>query len=374
MREQPRVRKWVGSRTRRSAAWVLFISLFVWLLILTVLTGIRLWHVPVWYLSAASDRNVAINEYRRSVGPIFVGMLQALGGGAILYGLWMNSRQYAFTQVQYLAQRLKDATTQLESDHAPTRYSAIHELEGIARANDEHRARIVETLRLHVRNRAAPSSDPPLRGRRLPDDVLTAIAVVTRLDVEEHRSSARFNLDLRGADLSRVELGDWINDARLDGANLSRKVFSGYMRIAAPGAVFHDAIFRGVTWFPNHGGGGLAGADFTGARFETSVLTSSSLDPVNLRGAVLDRVVFDHGAVSRCDLNDASIRNSKFENVTVFEYNLLAGASLDGTTLQGSHVHPWQLAEFEKARTQPADYGDMTERWQGPGGPFNPAG
>jgi uncharacterized protein YjbI with pentapeptide repeats len=74
--------------------------------------------------------------------------------------------------------------------------------------------------------------------------------------------------------------------------------------------------------------------------------------------------------LARCDLARASIRNARFTNNSVFDYNCLEGASMDGTTFEGSHVHPWQRDEFRRAKTQPSDYGDMTEQWRALGEPF----
>jgi uncharacterized protein YjbI with pentapeptide repeats len=356
-------------------ALALLLPSFLVLLALTAGVGFRLWSVPGWYLSGISDRARAINEYRTALGPIFIGMMQALGGAAILYGLWLNSREHAFTRLQHLAQRLKDATVQLESDHASTRVAAVHELEEIATTNEPKLPRILETLRLHIRNRAAPL-DPaaPVRDRLLPDDVLTALAAVTRLQAltsgDEGASSARFHLDLRGADLRGMPIGNWIRDARLDEANLSGVHFSGHLLIAAPWALFRGAVFKSVTWYPNPEGGGLMGADFSGARFDSSILTSGEPALANLKGAVFDGATFNETVLGQCDLTAASIRNARFANRSAFQYNILAAAKMDGTTFSDSHVHPWQLPEFKKARTQPADYGDMTETWRAPGGPF----
>ena len=99
------------------------------LALVTVVIGVRLWWIPEWQLRSASTPSYLvrlINDYRLAVGPLFVGMLQGLGGAAILYGLWLNVREHAFARVQHRAQRLKDATAQLESAHGSTRVAAVH--------------------------------------------------------------------------------------------------------------------------------------------------------------------------------------------------------------------------------------------------------
>jgi hypothetical protein len=336
--------------------------IFAALVAVTTFVGVRLWALPNWYLAGALDTALATNEYRAALGPIFAGLLQGLGGAAIFYGLWLNYREQSFTRMQHLSQRLKDAIVQLESDHPSTRIAALRELEEIAKTDESRLGTIVEALRLHVRNRAAPADyAAPVRGRLLPDDVLTAIGVVTRLQALKTSGAesvgVRFRLDLRGADLRGLPLGDWIHDARLDDVNLDAAHFSGQLRIAAPRGSFRGALFSGVTWYPNVDGGGVAGADFSGARFEGSLVTSPGATPANLRGVVLDSASFDGTLLSRCDLTGAFMRNCRFENGSAFDYNLLENAQMDGTTFTNSRVHPWQLQEFVKARSQPANYG-----------------
>ena len=298
---------------------------------------------------------------RLALGPVFVGMMQALGGAAILYGLWLNSREHAFTRLQHRAQRLKDATAQLESPHPSTRIAAVHEFEAIASESSADVPRIIETLRPYIRDRAAPP-DPhqPEGTRHLPDDVLPAIGVLTRLSNAEpaaERLTAPIRLDLRGADLRNVPLSDWIHQARLEGADLSGHRFShpSFSRFSAGRAVLRDVIFESQVWHPKYQGlrgedplADFGSSDLTGARF-----TGCAINDLNFQNARLDGATFEKCYITGCDFTRASMLNVRFRGGG-FDALSVAGANMEGTTFDGTSVR--QPARFAACERRPAGY------------------
>ncbi len=347
----------VRPRNPAAITWAVFIVAFASLSALTAWTALRLWWVPSWYLAATAPADIprVINEYRLALGPVFVGMMQALGGAAILYGLWLNSREHAFTRLQHRAQRLKDATAQLESPHPSTRVAAVHEFEAIASESSADVPRIIETLRPYIRDRAAPPDpDQPERPRQLPDDVLPAISVLTRLSNAEpaaERLTAAIRLDLRGADLRHLPLGDWIHQARLEGANLSGHRFSwpSFRRFSVGRAVMREVVFDSQVWHPKltlpaaDPFEGFGSSDLTGARF-----TNCAINDLNFKTARLDGATFENCHITSCDFTDASMVNVRFRKGSFDAFNV-KNADMEGTTFEGTAVrYPERFAACDR--------------------------
>lgn len=336
--------------------------LFTALAVVTMWTGVRLWRVPGWVVERG-DPVTAINAYRSAVGPIFAGLLQALGGTAVLLGLMLHWKQLRFQQLEHVRNRLSEATRQLESAHESTRLSAVHALEDIVFEHPPYAPRISQVVELHVRNRLAlaPASNRA-DGRRISEDLVFALGLVDRLSSAEGRRP-RPGLDLRGVDLRGLTIGRWINNAKLDSADLSGVTIRNWFKAeSAVGASFRGVQFVGVTIQGNAGpmGGGAVPmdydkADFTGARFKAG----SSLLNASLREAIFDDVVFEtHCALSDCDLRGALMRRVQFHAVAYFSQCRLAGADLTGTTIDPTAHLGWQMrAEFQLAKAPPQSYG-----------------
>ncbi len=313
-----------GLKARRlNFAWAALITAFCLLGVCAALVGFHLWRIPEWYLretSTTADVAGAINRYRAALAPVLVGLLQAVGGAAILYGLWLTSREQRQVRSRHVLQRMHEAIANLDSDRPATRLAAAYELETIAIELPSVAGRIIESLSVSIQHRTMPAEGAdPETPRTLGHDALTAIVVVDRLMAARGgTATVRIPWDLRGADLRALRSAGIIRSARLDGADLSGLHFTGWGGpVSARRAKLRGATFTGVTWYgsvaPNgprvpHPDVDVAEADLTGAVFDSCAVVW-----VGMNRAKLDGARFRHSLLSDCDLSDASMRGVVFE-------------------------------------------------------------
>ena len=86
------------------------------LVVLLSVAGVRLVWPPAWYLAQhPGPASVAINDYRLATGPVFVGLIQLLGGAIVVLGLWFSWLQIKLSREQHFHDLL---------------YRAVHDLGG----------------------------------------------------------------------------------------------------------------------------------------------------------------------------------------------------------------------------------------------------
>jgi uncharacterized protein YjbI with pentapeptide repeats len=357
------VRSWRGLRTSfqvflpkvRVEAWTISLVALLALGVLTVAVAFRLVWTPAWQLAGAESMvEIAqrVNDYRLALGPIFVGMLQGLAGGAILYGFWLNVREHEFSRLQNRQQRLKDAVLQLESERGATRLAALLELESVAIEDPRQLERIIDVVEVHLQTAVRPSDDlywsSPAPLRTLESDVVGAFRILGRLGQGRARP-VTLRLDLSHVDFTGVSL----DGLRFDGSDFSGSVFIGGRFPTAPRGKFRRARFEGVSLMgrgPGYGERDLDHADFTDAEFHTCTIILASL-----RFAVFDGALFTAKTSLDGDLTCASLRNARFVDAH-FHGRQMREAELDGATFVQSQL--MYGVSFEQCKSQPANYPD----------------
>jgi hypothetical protein len=203
---------------------------------------------PVWLVQhdtrpgglrqlAPSDRVNAINDVRTT-------LLQALGGGVLLLGVYLTWRQVHVSREGQLTERYTRAVEQLGSHNRGVRVAAIYALERIARDSRADLATVTEVLTAFIREQSTWQQPEPQQPDRSDADELqdgggdeaisldrqqylrfrvpdaqAALVVLGRMprDPVVPRLELR-NVDLRGSNLEGLDL----RQARLCDAHLER--------------------------------------------------------------------------------------------------------------------------------------------------------
>jgi uncharacterized protein YjbI with pentapeptide repeats len=282
------------SRTRRR--WVALGAAATVLLVIAALLLPRI--LLDWDLAGAStpDRASAVNDIR-------TGLLQALGGLAVLGGATLTWRQLQVSRSAQVTDAFGTAITQLGDANLDVRLGGIYALERIARTSPGDRQAIEEVLAHFVRNRTEHATTRAT-------DVNTALLVLGR------RSPTGGILALDRARLHDVRL----RYARLVGADL------------------HYANLDGANLF----GADLSDADLTGASLRSTVLVEASLHRADLRDAVLTGAVAGHLDLRAADLSRADLSNAYLDHAWLNQADLratdLTGATLSNADLTGAVV------------------------------------
>jgi len=260
-------------------------------------------------------------------------MAQALGGAALLIGVFVTWRRITATernveiaQEGQITERFTRAIEQLGSDKLQVRLGGIYALERIARDSERDHWPIMEVLTAYVRENwpwkegQASEEESP---RRVAAELQAILTVIGRRQRTFGKGEdERLNListDLRGANLRDAHLeGADLTEARLEEANLD-------------GAHLERARF-----FEAH----LEGADLTGAHQEGADLIGAHQERAGLGGAHQER---------------ARLTQAHLEGAYLFEAHLeeavLYGAHLEGAVLEGARLEEANLmgAHLEKA-------------------------
>jgi hypothetical protein len=211
-------------------------------------------------LDAISDRLKLQNDARAT-------LLQGLGGGVVLLGVFFTWRQLRGTQEGQITDRYTKAIDQLgaEKDLA-VKVGGVYALERIARDSPRDRRAISEVLCAYVRtaHRKTPDEVPGQALDQRAPDVSAAVAILGRWDREVSSAEDEQWRDLHGADLRDVQL----RDARLQGAYL----FGAQLqRAQLQGADLQEAR--------------LQDARLNGAYFDGTQLQRARLGGAQLQGA-----------------------------------------------------------------------------------------
>lgn len=256
-------------------------------------------------VSDPAERIRLVDERLKLQNDIRTALLQAVGGAAVLAGIFFTwqqlqtdrdqlRQQLIVTRQGQVAERFTRAIDQLSSGRLEVQLGGIYGLEQIARqaADDPQatsdRLQVYEVLAAYIRNHAAWSpAAPPLAKlgelqQRAPD-VQAALTVLAR------RATSRNDppLDLHGVDLRRAAASNanlvWVNlkGAHLEGASL--------------------------------GSARLEGASLQGAHLERTFLFDADLEGTHLEYAHLEGAILQQAHLAKATADKNTVRPKGFD-------------------------------------------------------------
>jgi hypothetical protein len=229
-------------------------------------------------LDAQNDRLKLQNDAR-------TGLIQAVGGGVVLLGVFFTWRQLQLSQQGQLTDRFTNAVGQLGHDKLDVRLGGIHGLERIAQESVEDHPAISSILSAYVRRESpwppsvsgqyredAPLASVPDMRHRAPS-IHAALIALDSCQKGRRESLRLSDTDLRKATLSGVRFDNaMMNRAHLEGAVLNGADLESALLI--------NACLDGVT---------LKNANLTNAYLWGAQLEGASdLDRANFQGASAD--------------------------------------------------------------------------------------
>lgn len=224
-------------------------------------------------------------------------MVQAMGGLAILAGLFLTAKTLRTTQEGQITDRFTKAINQLGEagpEKLAIRLGGIYALERIARDSERDHWPIMEILTAYVRENAPWKEEQSSREvipPKLATDIQAILTVLGRRTLIYGKGEAYcLNLtgtDLRGADLLKAHLeGAILTETHLEGAALrgahleKANLLVAYLNKAGLVGAHIEGGFLGGTH--------LEEATLMGTHLEGTQLVHASLDGADLRGAHLE--------------------------------------------------------------------------------------
>jgi uncharacterized protein YjbI with pentapeptide repeats len=286
-------------------------------------------------------------------------LVQALGGAALLLGLYFTARTLRIsqetlrvTQEGQITERFTQAIEHLgDHDHLMIRLGGIYALARIARDSDRDHWPIMEVLTAYVRANApwppkqaqqpadgpglegqspeihthAPSTAEDLMRQRTPIDIQAILTIIGQPTRSSNREEMN-RLDLRNTDLRFADL----HEAHLEGADL--------MGAHLEGASLRNAHLEGAFLYNAH----LEGANLIGAHLERAYLSNARLEEGDLSDAHLEGASLRNAHLEGASLHNAHL---KWENLLVADLLAadLRGAHLEGADLIGADPTVAQL-------------------------------
>jgi hypothetical protein len=224
-------------------------------------------------------------------------LLQGIGGGVLLVGVYLTFRQYKLNQEGHLTERFTRAVDQLGNDKIAIRVGGIYALGRIARDSARDHEPVMETLAAFVREQSnelrqsnrvgSGDGTPRLRGD------LQAAATILGNRPESRQSEESRRINLRDACLGRAHLRQaHYEDIALTNADFTRAQLTGIHLDNCP---LRKAIFQWALLNEAH----LAGAFLIGANLCHARLTGVDLEGAWLFGANLEGAQLDHAVLAR---------------------------------------------------------------------------
>jgi hypothetical protein len=290
------------------------------LVVVAVIVYIALKPAPGWIVG---HPHVSAEALLRAEGDSRTALLQALGGVAVLGGLFFTARSYWSSTQAQITDRFARSVGLLGAAEPSVRIGALHALDRIARDSRRDYSTVVELLLSFVRERVGISAQMGLgEVPTIAIDVQTALSLLARRpfhDLEDRRLEL-LALDLSGAKLSDAQFdyanfgGANLDHAVLIRASLHRAHFGGASLSHAflSNADLSDASLYGA----NLRGAMLRGADLTGARLHDADLSSACLSGVDN-----DRAPRDYGPtlLARANLSGAELAGADLCGVDLSE-------------------------------------------------------
>ncbi|MFI6151440.1 pentapeptide repeat-containing protein [Kitasatospora sp. NPDC051170] len=313
-----------------SGVVAVLVALFV---VLLVLPGFVVDHDLAGDHVAAADRLSAVNNVRTT-------LLQAVGGGVVLFGAYATWRQLRVSQEGLNAtregqvtDRFSRAVEQLGSEKLDVRIGGIHALWRIADHSGRDHEAVVSIMAAYLRTHLPwPPVDPDASVnalRPLETRAADAQAALTCLGVlGQERAPGWLNVsftDLRRADCD----GLWLGGVNLDGTCLEA-------------ASVYQVDLSGAS---------LIAANLRHAELGTSVLRQARCVEADLRGARLVKADLGGADLSGADLREANLRKARAHGA------VFAGADLRAADLRASDLRG---ADLRQARLEGALASDLT--------------
>jgi hypothetical protein len=272
------------------------VRITIGLAVLAALLGIAAvwwlwWRLPkreaarLWLDDPKARADVEDN-FRKTVGQAFGGVVVLLGAGVALFGAWVAylqlSQQQRAAHDLLISNQVAKGFEQLGSEKVVVKLGGIYALEGVMNNSDQYYRPVLEALAAFVREdtkaSATPAPGPPTQGPP-PTEIQAALTVIGR------RSAGQGVVDLTKANIAGANL----NNANLAGADLTGTDLT------------HANLLRA-----NLAGADLEGADLEGANLEGvfaiyAEFAGANLARANLAGAALVR---SHG-LSQSQLDGA---------------------------------------------------------------------
>jgi len=241
--------------------------------VLLVLAGVVVVAAVVFILPARLARSpkspITPAERLKAENDVRTTLIQALGGAALLSGVYFTARTLKVNREGQITERFTRAIDQLgNQNNLDVRLGGIYALERVARDSEQDHGPIMEVLTAFLREHAR-WQNPDLPTKPDPDALPTrlradfqAVARVLARRPEQRRQHEDERLDLSGVDLRNGGL----IEAHLEGAILI-------------GAHLEGALLIGAH---------LEGAILIWAHLEKTILSGAHLEGAILRGAHLE--------------------------------------------------------------------------------------
>lgn len=308
------------------------------------------WRVPIKRLQDFSPY-LQPKEYIEIENSIRSGLAQAIGGAAILLGLfftWRNikateknlritqeatARNLFISQEGQITERFTRAIEQLGSDKLQVRLGGIYALERIARDSKQDHWPVMEILTAFVRATASAKLTAEIdTASEPPTDIQAVLNVLARRQAEYEQGSKQ-RVDLRGS----ILVGANVIDCNLEKAILW-------------GTHFEGANLRGTH---------LEDAGLSRAFLNSAQLIACHLERASLAEADMEQAVCTNAYLEGAQLNNANLRGAKLYDTNLSGASLLeadlTGASLQNANLSGAIL---KRAKLDMADLEGADLTD----------------
>jgi uncharacterized protein YjbI with pentapeptide repeats len=296
-------------------------------LLLLLIIAVPQWQAASWEgMAERKDLPKLENDARAT-------LVQALGGAALLIGLFFTwrsiraternllitqetaAKNLAIAQDGQITERYTRAIEQLGSNQLEVRLGAIYALERIARDSERDHWPIMEILTAYIRERAPirPEQEDASSHNAVPRLAIDIQAILTVLG---RRTRIYGRGEIEGLDLRETDLrGAFLDGAHLEGAHLD-------------GAHLEGAHLVGAH---------LEGAHLVGAHLETAHLTDAHLESANFSDVHLEGAELWNAYLVRASLYGTHLEKAHLDGAHL-ETAELIGAHLEGAFLYGTHL------------------------------------
>lgn len=290
-------------------------------LVVLVLLGLVLWGLivpgPRWIVHG---KNLQPAELQKARDDVRTTLIQAVGGTALLLGLFFTARSARLSRVGQITDRFSKAITQIGDPEQAVRTGGLYAMERIARDSAADRRAVREILLRLVRDAGGSCDDPKAAMRPLSSDGQIALRILGR------RSGSNW-------ESMRLDLGEiCLNGASLEGGNWQ---YADFAHTRMSRAEFMDAKCRRARFHnADLSGAFLSRADLRGAFLRAANLEGAFFTGANCRGADfmaadLSAAVFRNPAYKRF-----ALRRSPFNRKTRLRNANFAHADLTGTNFR----------------------------------------
>lgn len=434
---------WLVYKAARAFRWIARLYLLILIIIALLYFGTD-WIALVSDLRGVVEGAAQTLKNADFDDPSMRNVAYILGGGAAalialatapfaIIKAWVNERQATTSEQVHITERITKSVEQLGAErpansgdrdlsrpNLEVRLGAIYALERIAEDSERDHIPIMETLCAYIRensNAHAPYDFPLPDWQEVPTgaerksskthwgcpeaklryenardwtlklppiraDVQAAITVVGRRPFlrRVYERSRGFNLDLRSANLQRVDLsalhlgsamlsgarleGAVLGRVRLEGADLSNANLTGanIRRAKMEGAILSHATLEGATLSrANLDGAILNNIMATGVDCRRATFTKATLVAANFDGALFRRAKMVGADLSGANATAADLRRANLEGAVLcgakMELADLSRAKMDGANLGDAHLYnvDFEFVDLRKSNLKGAD-------------------